>query len=113
MNAQQPTPEVTDAIASIETRRLAREKQLGVPASCGGALRELYGLLGNGKQAPETAGEGAANAVNIAAVIGAIERLRSTARIAGQRAMLKGKPTPQLRRFWRDARCSPSSRPRT
>jgi hypothetical protein len=110
MNAKRPTPEVTDALASIETRRLGREKELGVPASCGWALRELYGLLGHRKEAPEAAVEGAAKAANIAAAIGAIERLRSIARIAGRRAMLAGKPTSQLRRLWRDARCSPSSR---
>jgi hypothetical protein len=106
MNVKQPTPEVTDALASIETQRLGREKRLGVPASCGWALRELYGLLGAGKEAPEAA----ANAANIAAAVGAIEKLRSLARITGQRAMLNGKRTAQLQRFWRDARSSPSSR---
>ena len=113
MDAKQPTPEVADALARIETRRLGREKELGLPASCGWALRELYGLLGNGKEAPETVVESVAKAANIAAAIGAIERLRSIARMAGQRAMLNGKPAPRLRRLWRDARCSPSSKPGT
>lgn len=102
MNAKQPTPEVTDALASIETQRLGREKRLGVPASCGWALRELYGLLGAEKKAPEAA----ANAANVAAAVGAIEKLRSLARITGQRATLNGKRTAQLQRFWRDARSS-------
>ena len=48
MNAEQPTPEVIEALASIEMQRQRKEKQLGVPASCGWALRELYGLLGHG-----------------------------------------------------------------
>jgi len=102
MNTEQPTPEVTEALASIETQRLGREKELGVPASCGWALRELYGLLGHGK----TAIEDTPLPANIAAAIGAIERLRSLARITGQRAMLKGKRTAQLQRSWRDARSS-------
>jgi hypothetical protein len=110
MNAKQPTPEVADALASIETLRLGREKELGVPASCGWALRELYGLLGHGKETAEVAVESAEKTANVAAAIGAIERLRSIARIAGQRATLNGKPTSQQRRLWRDARCSPSSR---
>jgi hypothetical protein len=107
MNADQPTPEVTDALASIETQRLGREKELGVPASCGWALRELYGLLGPAKQVPDAAVQGTTNAANIAAAVGAIERLRSLARTTGRRAMLKGKRTAQLQRFWRDARSSP------
>lgn len=109
MSAKQPTPEVTDALASIETQRLGREKRLGVPASCGWALRELYGLLGAGKAAPEAG----ANAADIAAAVGAIERLRSLARAAGRRAMLNGKRTAQLQRLWRDAQSSPSSRSST
>jgi hypothetical protein len=113
VNAKQPAPEVTEALARIEAQRLGREKQLGVPASCGWALRELYGLLGSRKGVPETAVESAAHAANVAAAIEAIEKLRSLARITGQRAMLKGKRTAQLQRFWRDARSSPSSSPRT
>ena len=104
MNAKLPAPEVTEALARIEAQRLGREKQLGVPASCGWALRELYGLLSRRKVASETAVEGAAHAANVAAAIGAIEKLRSLARITGQRATLNGKRTAQLRRVWRDAR---------
>ena len=103
MNAEQPTPEVTEALASIEVRRQGKEKQLGVPASCGWALRELYGLLGRGKRTPETVLEDTAIPADIAAATGAIERLRRLARESGQRAMLKGKRTAQLRRSWRDA----------
>ena len=103
MNAEQPTPEVTEALASIEMRRQGKERQLGVPASCGWALRELYGLLGQGKGTPETAIGDTARPANIAAAIGAIERLRRLARVTGQRARLKGKRTAQLQRSWRDA----------
>jgi hypothetical protein len=110
MTVKQPTPEVSDALVSIETQRLGREKRLGVPASCGWALRELYGLLGAGKGVPETAVRGSARAANVAAAVGAIERLRSLARTTGRRAMLNGKRTARLQRFWRDARSSPSSR---
>lgn len=106
MDARQPAPEVTDALASIETQRQAKERQLGVPASCGWALRELYGLLARGKRNPEAAVEDAALPANIAATTGAIERLRRLARLAGRRAMLKGKRTGQLQRSWRDAQSS-------
>jgi hypothetical protein len=104
MNAEQPTPEVTDALASIEMQRRGMEKQLGVPASCGWALRELYGLLGHGKRTPERAIDDTALPANIAATTGAIERVRRLARITGQRAMLKGRRTAQLKRSWRDGR---------
>lgn len=104
MNAEQPTPEVTEALASIETQRQGKERQLGVPASCGWALRELYGLLARGKRTPEAAVGDAALPANIAAATGAIERLRRLARLTGQQAMLKGKRTARLQRSWRDER---------
>ena len=104
MNDEQPTPEVTAALASIEMRRQGKEKQLGVPASCGWALRELYALFGRGSQTPETAVEDTARPANVAAATGAIERLRRLARETGQRAMLKG--AARLQRSWRDARAS-------
>ena len=106
MNAEQPTPEVTEALASIETRRRGKERQLGVPASCGWALCELYGLLARGKRTPVAAVGDTALPANIAAVTGAIERLRKLARETGQQAMLKGKRTARLQRSWRDARSS-------
>jgi len=104
MNAEQPTPEVTEALASIEMQRQGKEKQLGVPVSCGWALRELYGLFGRGTRAPEAAVEDIARPANVAAATVAIERLRRLARVTGQRAMLKG--AAQLHRSWRDARSS-------
>jgi hypothetical protein len=102
MNAEKPTREVTRALASIEMQRRGKEKQLGVPASCSWALRELYGLLGHGKRIPETIIEDAALPANTTAAIEAIERLRKLAWITGRRAMLKG--TAQLQRSWRDGR---------
>ncbi|HZE11105.1 MAG TPA: hypothetical protein VE034_05940 [Burkholderiales bacterium] len=104
MNAEQPTLEVTEALASIEKRRQGKEKQLGVPASCGWALRELYVLLGHGRRALEAPVEDSARAANVAAATGAIERLRRLARETGQRAMLNG--AARLQRSWRDAQSS-------
>jgi len=104
MSFERPTREVTRALASIEMQRQGKEKQLGVPASCGWALRELYGLLGHGKRTPFTAIEDTAFLANTAAAIGAIERLRRLAWITGRRAMLKGKRTAQLQRSWRAGR---------
>jgi hypothetical protein len=103
MNAEQPTPDVTKALASIEARRQGKERQIGVPASCGWALGELYGLLGHGMRTPETAIGDTGRPANVAAAIGAIERLRKLARVTGQHATLKGKRTAQLQRSWRDA----------
>jgi hypothetical protein len=108
MNAEQPTPETTEALASIESQRRGKERQLGVPASCGWALRELYGLLAREKRAPDAGVDETAFPPNITAATGAIERLRRLARLAGQRAMLKGKRTAQLHRSWRDERSSGS-----
>jgi hypothetical protein len=99
MNAAQPTPEVTEALVRIEMQRQEKEKQLGVPASCGWALHELYGLLGHGRRTPEAAVEDTAPSANVAAATRAIERLRRLARVAGQRAMLRG--SAQLQRSWR------------
>jgi hypothetical protein len=93
---------VTEALASIEMRRQGKERQLGVPASCGWALRELYGLLGRGMRNPETGIGDTASPANIAAATGAIERLRRLARVTGQRARLKEKRTAQLQRSRRD-----------
>jgi hypothetical protein len=104
MNPEQPAPEVIEALASIEMQRQGKEKQLGVPASCGWALRELYGLLGRGRRTPEAPVEDGARTANVAAATGAIERLRRLARETGQRAMLKG--AARLQRSWRDARSS-------
>jgi hypothetical protein len=104
MNAEQPTLEVTEALASIETQRQGKERQLGVPASCGWALRELYGLIGHARRTPEAAAEDTARSANVAAATEAIERLRRLARVAGQRAMLSG--AAQLQRSWRDVRSS-------
>lgn len=95
MNAQQPAPEVIEAVASIETQRRRKERRLGVPVSCGWALRELYGLLGRGMLP-----------ANIAAATAAIEQLRKLARLTGQRAMREGKRTARLQRSWRDERSS-------
>ena len=106
MNAEQPTPEVTEALASIDTQRQGKERQFGVPASCGWALRELYGLLARARRAPETGVEDTALPANVAAATAAIERLRRLARLTGQRAMLQGKRTAQLQRSWRDERSS-------
>jgi acyl-CoA dehydrogenase-like protein len=104
MNAEQATPEVAEALMRIEMQRQAKEKQLGVPASCGWALHELYGLLAQRRRTPEAAVEDTAQAANVAAVTGAIELLRRLARVTGRRAMLKG--AARLQRSWRDARLS-------
>jgi hypothetical protein len=104
MSAEQPTPEMTETLASIEMRREGKEKQLGVPASCGWALRELYALLYRDRRTAESAVEGTAHPANVAAATGAIERLRKLARATGRRAALQG--AARLQRSWRDARSS-------
>ncbi len=54
MNAEHATPEVIDALASIETQRQEKEKESGVPVSCNWALGKLYELLPGERKSPGT-----------------------------------------------------------
>ena len=100
MNAEPTTAEVVAALASIEMERREREKQSGVPTSCGWALGKLHQLLTRQRKSPGTKAESTALRANIAAATAAIEELRKLAQITGQRATRKGRPWHQ-RKSWR------------
>ena len=102
MNEEAATAEVIDALASIEMQRQQREKESGVPASCGWALGKLHELLPRERELPGNE-ESMAFRANIEAATLAIGRLRELAQVTGQRAtQKKGRPWHQ-QKSWRDA----------
>ena len=92
MNAEPTTAEVVAAVASIEMERRERQKQSGVPTSCGWALGKLYELLPRERRSPGMNVESAALRANIANATAAIGQLRKLAHISGQRATRKSRP---------------------
>ena len=113
MNAEHATPEVLDALEGIETQRQEREKESGVPVSCGWALGKLYELLPGRRKSPGTNSEGAALHGNIEAATVAIERLRKLAQITGEHAKLKSDRPWHQQKSWRDMQKNPpENRPR-
>ena len=102
MNTEHATPEVIDALASIEMQRREREKESGVPVSCNWALGKLYELLPGERKSPGT-DAGTALQANIEAATLAIGRLRELARTTGQHATPKGERPWHQRKSWRDA----------
>ncbi len=102
MNAEHATPEVIDALEGIEMQRQEREKESGVPVSCGWALGKLYELLPSGRKSPGTNSASTALHGNIEAATLAIERLRKLAQITGQHAKLKSDRPWHQQQSWRD-----------
>jgi len=101
MNTERATPEVIDALASIELQRQERAKESGVPESCNWALRKLYELLPGGRKPSATNAESAALRGNIEAATLAIGRLGRLARITGKGAT--GDRPWHQQKSWRDA----------
>ena len=102
MNTEHATPEVIDALASIEMQRREKEKESGVPVSCNWALGKLYELLPGERKSPGT-NPGTALQANIEAATLAIGRLRELARTTGQHAAPKGERPWHQQKSWRDA----------
>ena len=102
MNTEHATPEVIDALTSIEMQRQEMEKESGVPVSCNWALGKLYELLPGERKSPAT-NAGAALQANIEAATLAIGRLRELARTTGDRAAPKGDRPWHQQKSWRDA----------
>src|ERR1700716_59413 len=112
MNTEHATPEVIDALASIETQRREKERESGVPVSCNWALGKLYELLPDERKSPGT-DAGTALQANVEAAILAIGRLRELARTTGQHATPKGDRPWHQQKSWRDAqKKSSGNRPR-
>jgi len=103
MSAEPTTAEIIDALASIEMQRQEREKESGVPVSCGWALGKLYGLLPRERKSRRTNGESTALQANVEAATLAIGRLGKLAQISRQRATLKSNRARREERSWRDS----------
>jgi hypothetical protein len=103
MNAMHATPEVIDALASIEMQRREKEKESGVPVSCSWALGKLYELLPRERKPPGTNAESTALRGNIEAATLAIGRLGELARTTGRNAKPKSDRPWHRQKSWRDA----------
>jgi len=78
------TDEVIDMIADIEIQRQAMEKNAGLAASCGAALRKLHELLEREKEALQLHGAGTGHPANVEAVAIEIERVKRLTVTRGQ-----------------------------
>src|SRR6266849_1531529 len=103
MNTVHATPEVIDALASIEAQRQEKEKESGVPVSCSWALGKLYGLLPRERKPPGTNAESTALRGNIEAATLALGRLGELARTTGRNAKPKSDRPGHQQKSWRDA----------
>ena len=103
MNTERATPEVIDALAGIEMQRREREKESGVPVSCGWALGKLHELLPRERKSPGTNVESTALQANIEAATLAIGRIRKLAQITGEHNKLKSDRPWHQQKSWRDA----------
>jgi hypothetical protein len=88
MDAEMASDEVTDAIALIELYRQEKQKEAGLAAACGEALRKLHELLDQEKTAQQQ-GADTMHPFNITAVTNEIQRVRLLA---------NAKPGPNSRR---------------
>jgi hypothetical protein len=102
MNGEPATAEMIDALASIETQRQEKEKESGVPVSCGWALGKLYEVLPRNRKSPGTNAESTAPQANIEAATLAIGRLRKLAQTTGEHAKLKSDRPWHQQKSWRD-----------
>jgi hypothetical protein len=102
MNTEHASPEVIDALASIETQRREKEKESGVPVSCNWALGKLYELLPGERKSPGT-DAGMALQANIEAATLAIGRLRKLAQTTGRLVTPRGERPWHQQESWRDA----------
>jgi hypothetical protein len=97
MNTEHATPEVIDALASIELQRQDREKKSGIP------LRKLYELLPGEWKSTGTNAESTALRGNIEAATLAIGRLGKLAQTTGQRTTPRSDRPWHQQKSWRDA----------
>jgi hypothetical protein len=107
MNTVQATPEVIDALASIEMQRQEKERESGVPVSCSWALGKLYELLPRERKPPGTKAESMALRGNIEAATLAIGRLGELARLTGKGSRPKSDRPWHPQKSWRDDQKDP------
>jgi len=107
MTTEPTTAEVIAALGCIEVQRQKRERESGVPVSCGWALGKLHEMLPREKKPAGTKVESTALRANIEAATRAIGQLRKLAQTTGQRATLKSDRPWRQQKSWRDARKDP------
>ena len=95
--------EMLDMIASIEMQRQETEKEAGLAASCGTALRKLHAVLNREKEALQQRGPGAGHPENVEAVTAAIERVKALAVVKIQGPASQSAYPRQRKESWRDA----------
>lgn len=80
MNTEMASDEVTDSIAHIEMHRQEMAKEANLASACNEALRKLHELLKHEQEELQKSGPQSQHTANIAALTGAIERVK---RLAG------------------------------
>lgn len=79
MNTEMASDEVTDSIAHIEMHRQEMAKETNLASACNEALRKLQELLKNEQEESQKNGPHALHTANLAALTGAIDRVKSLA----------------------------------
>ena len=79
MNTEMASDEVTDSIAHIEMHRQEMAKETNLASACNEALRKLHELLKQEQEESQKNGPHALHAANLAALTGAIDRVKSLA----------------------------------
>lgn len=107
------TGEVIERIAGIELQRQAMEKEAGLAAACGSALRKLHALLEHEKAALQAQGADAGHPANADVVRVEIERVKKLSVIMGQgpphrNAGHAGLRQASRQKSWQDAQRSPA-----
>jgi len=80
VNTEPASDEVTDSIAHIEMHRQEMAKETSLGSACNEALRKLQELLKHEQEESQKSGPDSQHKANIAALTGAIERVK---RLAG------------------------------
>lgn len=80
MNTEMASDEVTDSIAHIEMHRQEMAKETSLESACNEALRKLHELLKHEQEELQKNGPDSQHTANMAALTGAIERVK---RLAG------------------------------
>jgi bacterioferritin-associated ferredoxin len=106
MSTGTASDEVTDMIAHIEMHRQEKQKEAGLAAACGEALRKLHELLDRERAALQLHVPGTAHSANIEAVTIEVKRVKQLADATGQRS-----PTVNARR-WQQKQTSRPGGPR-
>jgi len=105
--------ETLSAIADIESKRQDLEKDAGLAASCGAALRQLHELLEREREASQLSGPDSGHPANVRALSTEIERVKKLAAITAQGhpagyADAAGLRQRSRQKSWQNAQRSPA-----